>query len=76
MDGMSQGFMQIVTDIQKFSVYLIALELVILGLTLVFKNKDPDTSMTLKNALKWIIGGTALIFGASSLAAMIASWFH
>lgn len=76
MEGMSQGFIQIVSDIQKYSVYLIALELVILGLTLVFKNKDPDTSMLLKTALKWIIGGTALIFGASSFAAMAVSWFH
>ena len=73
--AIGQGFTALATDLALASAGVAFLAVVALGLALYFSILDQHVMQMFKGAVLRIIGGSALIGGASAVAAFVTSNF-
>lgn len=73
MVGLVNGIAKITAALQPIALGLLILSLVILGISTIIGGSESHVKF--KEAIKWIIVGSAVAFGASAIGKEIMSWF-
>lgn len=73
MDKLVEGIYDICNALQPVAAALLVLSLVIVGISTIIGGEESRAKF--KEAIKWILIGSAITFGASSLGKMIMGWF-
>ena len=73
MDNLLSSIMKVCEAAKLISGSLLVLSLIVIGLSTYFGS--PQTKELVKDKLKLILGGSALIFGSSYIGAYIVSLF-
>lgn len=73
MDKLVEGIYDICNALQPVAAALLVLSLIITGISTIVGGADGRANF--KETIKWILIGSAIAFGASSLGKMIMGWF-